>query len=90
MEQMWAAKLGLGIFHPALFSELETLMVQTPVDYTIFFRELWSVPEDIGPLKKGAHPFTAVEISVSAFRAWAFFRDGCLRRLNALIGLLRV
>jgi uncharacterized protein YdiU (UPF0061 family) len=52
MEQMWAAKLGLGTFHPALFSELQTLMVQTPVDYTIFFRELSSVPEDIGPLKK--------------------------------------
>ena len=52
MERMWAAKLGLGTFHPALFSELETLMVQTPVDYTIFFRELSTVPNDIGPLKK--------------------------------------
>jgi uncharacterized protein YdiU (UPF0061 family) len=27
-------------------------MMQTPVDYTIFFRELSSVPDDIGPLKK--------------------------------------
>ncbi len=27
-------------------------MVQTPVDYTIFFRELSTVPDDIGPLKK--------------------------------------
>jgi uncharacterized protein YdiU (UPF0061 family) len=53
MEKMWAAKLGLGTFHGALFSELETLMVQTPVDYTIFFRELSMVPDDIGPLKKG-------------------------------------
>jgi uncharacterized protein YdiU (UPF0061 family) len=26
--------------------------VQTPVDYTIFFRELSMVPEDIGPLNK--------------------------------------
>jgi uncharacterized protein YdiU (UPF0061 family) len=52
MEQMWAAKLGLGTFHAALFSELETLMVQTPVDYTLFFRELSGVPDDIGPLKK--------------------------------------
>jgi uncharacterized protein YdiU (UPF0061 family) len=52
MEQMWAAKLGLETFHPALFSELETLMVQTPVDYTLFFRELSMVPDDIGPLKK--------------------------------------
>jgi uncharacterized protein YdiU (UPF0061 family) len=52
MEKMWAAKLGLGVFHAGLFSELETLMVQTPLDYTIFFRELSLVPEDIGPLKK--------------------------------------
>ncbi len=52
MEKMWAAKLGLATFHPALFSELATLMIQTPVDYTIFFRELSMVPDDIGPLKK--------------------------------------
>jgi len=52
MEKMWSAKLGLGTFHAALFSELETLMLQTPVDYTIFFRELSMVPDDIGPLKK--------------------------------------
>ncbi|MBL4635436.1 MAG: YdiU family protein, partial [Kofleriaceae bacterium] len=52
MEKMWTAKLGLGTFDAALFSELETLMVQTPVEYTIFFRELSTVPEDIGPLKK--------------------------------------
>ncbi|MDO6442286.1 YdiU family protein [Marinobacter sp. 2_MG-2023] len=52
MESMWAAKLGLADFHPALFSELATLMVQTPVDYTIFFRELSNVPDNITPLKK--------------------------------------
>ncbi len=27
-------------------------MIQTPVDYTIFFRELSSIPDDIRPLKK--------------------------------------
>jgi len=52
MEKMWAAKLGLNTFHAALFSELASLMVQTPVDYTLFFRELSGVPDDIGPLKK--------------------------------------
>ncbi|MGP1721775.1 protein adenylyltransferase SelO [Shewanella frigidimarina] len=50
MEQMWAAKLGLNTFDAALFNELETLMLQTPVDYTLFFRELSSLPDDIGPL----------------------------------------
>ena len=60
MEKMWAAKLGLSTLKTAsqkalfntLLSELETLMMQTPVDYTIFFRELSSVPDDINPLKK--------------------------------------
>jgi uncharacterized protein YdiU (UPF0061 family) len=56
MQNMWAAKLGLSTLnsasHRALLSELETLMMQTPVDYTIFFRELSSIPDDIRPLKK--------------------------------------
>jgi uncharacterized protein YdiU (UPF0061 family) len=52
MEAMWAAKLGLDAFHPNLFSELAKLMVQTPVDYTMFFRELSSLPDDIEPLKR--------------------------------------
>jgi uncharacterized protein YdiU (UPF0061 family) len=52
MEKMWSAKLGLSNFNAELFSELEMLMQQTPVDYTIFFRELSGIPDDIGPLKK--------------------------------------
>lgn len=51
MEKMWAAKLGLDKFNEELFSELVTLMMQTSVDYTIFFRELSMLPDDIGPLK---------------------------------------
>lgn len=52
MEKMWAAKLGLDAFNAELFSDLVSLMLQTSVDYTIFFRELSMVPDDIGPLKK--------------------------------------
>ncbi|GAA0783248.1 MULTISPECIES: protein adenylyltransferase SelO [Pseudomonadati] len=52
MQQMWAAKLGLNSFNAELFTELEALMVQTPVDYTLFFRELSKLPADITPLKK--------------------------------------
>ena len=52
MEKMWAAKLGLSTFDQALFKELFILMIQTHVDYTIFFRELSSVPDDISPLLK--------------------------------------
>ena len=52
LEKMWAAKLGLEAFDADLFSELATLMMQTPVDYTLFFRELSLLPDDIGPLKQ--------------------------------------
>jgi uncharacterized protein YdiU (UPF0061 family) len=80
MEKMWTAKLGLSTLNTAsdkalcnkLFSELGTLMMQTPADYTIFFRELSSVPDDIGPLKKSfynnsAHDTDAEEID----KRWA-------------------
>ena len=52
MDKMWADKLGLDDFNAELFGELVTLMIQTPVDYTLFFRELSMVPDDIGSLKK--------------------------------------
>ncbi|WP_288365906.1 protein adenylyltransferase SelO family protein [uncultured Marinobacter sp.] len=52
MEKMWSAKLGLEAFDVELFRELMMLMTQTPVDYTVFFRELSSVPNDIGPIEK--------------------------------------
>ncbi len=76
MEAMWAAKLGLDTLnttsHKTLFkemlSELETLMIQTPVDYTIFFRELSSIPDDIGPLKKSFYNSSAQDTEEMAKR----------------------
>lgn len=67
MEAVWLAKLGLGALttasdqalSKALIGELQTLMMQAPVDYTIFFRELSSIPEDIGPLKKSFYNSSA-------------------------------
>jgi len=52
MIKMWATKLGLRTFDASLFNELVMLMIETSVDYTIFFRELSSIPEDISPLTK--------------------------------------
>lgn len=92
MEKMWAAKLGLSTLNTAshkalcnvLLSELETLMMQTPVDYTIFFRELSSVPNDIGPLKKSfynnsAHDTAAKEID----KRWAEWLEKWKTLLNS-------
>jgi len=68
LEAMWAAKLGLDKFNAELFSELMTLMVQTPVDYTLFFRELSKLPDTIEPLKKSfykdeSHSVAAIQPS---------------------------
>ena len=52
LQTMFAAKLGLETLDVDLFNELATLLMQTSVDYTIFFRELSSIPQDIGPLKQ--------------------------------------
>ena len=52
MQKMWSSKLGLKTFNKELFNELEELMIKTSVDYTIFFRELSNIPDDISSLKK--------------------------------------
>lgn len=74
LEKMWAAKLGLDAFHADLFSELATLMMQAPVDYTMFFRELSLLPDDIGPLKnsfyKGPTYAADPEGMVKRWSAW--------------------
>lgn len=61
MKKMWAAKLGLELdrFDYDLFTELHALMMETPVDYTIFFRELSSIPDNIGPLKTSFYNHSA-------------------------------
>ena len=64
MIKMWASKLGLRTLDAALFNELVTLMMQTSVDYTIFFRELSTVPEDITPLKKSFYKNDTVDESL--------------------------
>ena len=52
IEMMWARKLGLVNYDAALVNELLELMVLTKVDYTVFFRQLSSIPESILALKE--------------------------------------
>jgi len=52
MEKMWTQKLGLSTYDEELCEELQLLMMQTSVDYTLFFRELSMIPDDMEPLKK--------------------------------------
>tara|TARA_Y100001968_G_scaffold200795_1_gene184369 strand:- start:463 stop:2157 length:1695 start_codon:yes stop_codon:yes gene_type:complete len=51
MENMWTKKLGLETYDAPLVNELLQLMVQTNVDYTIFFRKLSSIPNKLTDLK---------------------------------------
>jgi uncharacterized protein YdiU (UPF0061 family) len=52
METMWASKLGLVAFDADLFRQLLRLMIDTSVDYTVFFRELSQIPDDVSVLSK--------------------------------------
>jgi uncharacterized protein YdiU (UPF0061 family) len=52
IEVMWARKLGLVNYDAALVNELLELMVLTKVDYTVFFRRLSFIPENILALKE--------------------------------------
>lgn len=72
IDTMWAAKLGLSTFDEALFHELVALMMQTSVDYTIFFHELSTLPDGIEPLKKSFYTnSTALDERWSAwFERW--------------------
>ena len=59
LQKMWAAKLGLTEFNPELFKELMQLMTDSEVDYTIFFRELSHIPDDVSVLKKSFYGKTS-------------------------------
>lgn len=50
LQKMWAAKLGLNKMDPHLLKNLFQLMGQSNVDYTIFFRELSKIPDDVRSL----------------------------------------
>lgn len=51
IQQMWADKLGLAHYNETLVNKLFQLMVQTKVDFTIFFRELCKIPKNWSDLK---------------------------------------
>lgn len=51
MNRMWAEKMGLAEFGLEIFTELHALMAETPVDYTIFWRELSNLPKHVAALR---------------------------------------
>ena len=52
LDTMWAQKLGLLQPDAALVNELLELMLLSRADFTIFFRRLSDIPQDLAPLKQ--------------------------------------
>ena len=52
LEAMWCRKLGLATYNAELVQELLQLLVNSRADYTIFFRRLSAIPEQIEALKE--------------------------------------
>lgn len=71
LQNMWAAKLGLPEFDLELFKTLMKLMTESEseVDYTIFFRELSHIPENISALKKSFYRETSPQVEAQ-WQAW--------------------
>lgn len=80
IEIMWARKLGISEFNVSLFEELINLMIETKVDYTIFFRELSNIPNDINNLEKSFYGSLKNETIKSRWNKW-------LKKWKSLINL---
>jgi len=61
-QKMWASKLGLTEYNAELFTKLLQLMARSEVDYTIFFRELSFIPDNISALKKSFYVKTSQQL----------------------------
>ncbi len=69
IQKMWAAKLGLTDYNSTLFEALLQLMLSSEVDYTIFFRELSHIPDDISALKKSFYVETSQQLD-GQWQSW--------------------
>ncbi|MGC1527676.1 MAG: protein adenylyltransferase SelO family protein [Phormidesmis sp.] len=69
IQKMWATKLGLSEYDPELFKKLMQLMTHSAVDYTIFFRELSHIPDDVSALKKSFHAKTSQQLD-EQWQSW--------------------
>ncbi|KGG14872.1 MULTISPECIES: protein adenylyltransferase SelO [unclassified Prochlorococcus] len=62
IEAMWAKKLGLISHDATLTNELLELMTLSKVDYTIFFRKLSNIPEQLSILKESFYQTSSEQI----------------------------
>ena len=62
LEAMWVQKLGLSRYDAELVDELFELMVDSSVDYTIFFSRLSSIPEHRSTLNEAFYRPTSEQL----------------------------
>ena len=79
VQKIWAAKLGLLTFDDELFKSLMSLMIRTNVDFTLFFRELSAIPDEISVLKKSFYDKTSQQLE----EQWQVWLNSWRRQLIA-------
>tara|TARA_Y100000589_G_scaffold205254_1_gene193640 strand:- start:371 stop:2065 length:1695 start_codon:yes stop_codon:yes gene_type:complete len=69
IENIWSEKIGLEKYDRQLVNELLNLMSLSKLDFTIFFRSLCEIPNEISVLKKSFYQPTSHEIE-SRWNLW--------------------
>ena len=81
MQLMWANKLGLKNYEETLTKELFNLMVISKADFTIFFRKLSHIPENISFLKESFYS-TPDEGLENKWNIWIKKWRNCILKQN--------
>ncbi len=79
MQLMWAKKLGLEKYNEPLINELFNLMVISKADFTIFFRKLSEIPENISFLKECFYLPPTEELKTK-WNIWLTKWHGCINK----------
>jgi len=66
---MWASKLGLARYDAELVNELLELMVRSKADYTMLFRRLSDIPEQLSALKESFYLPSSAELDAQ-WESW--------------------
>ena len=78
LDSMWQRKLGLAEHSPELVGELLQLCVDSAADYTMVFRELSAIPEQVATLKRSFYRPSDHQID----QRWMNWLQGWRRQLE--------
>ena len=79
MQLMWAKKLGLEKYDETLTNELFNLMVNSKADFSIFFRKLSHIPDNISFLKDSFYLPSTEELDKKWF-IWLKKWQDCIKK----------